>query len=271
MKDDLLKLYERIKPLGLRFNIYAGIVTLTLLILAVGIVLSSMELGRQKRFVKAKESELKVLMRLKPNAPSQERIQFLDKQKKFLVGLGERFGRTDLFWKNMEYKKDDRFEFKEDIYALREALALMAVTHETIVDEEARLPTFEEILPQTEKLPGLFMGLKLSAELHKTLLEGGIKRIAELNFPESEMEDLGEGFERHTNNFYLKAQTNWDRFFEFLSELYDSSHLWEIKNLMLDYKSIPQSDEGLVPDMPLHVEMTLTGTFFGRRIAQDAA
>jgi len=259
--------YRIITPFGSVFRV--GAIAIGILILAetVGIITGLNSLAKTKRFLEAKRHELKTLESLKPNVPSEKRLHFFKEDAKSLSDLSDKIQKKGLFWPKLDYKDAERLEFKEEIFSLREMLRKKAETKKILFEKAAGLGNFDEILPESARLGELSMALALSKELRGQLIESGIARIEELNFPEGKTLAFGSGIERYDYSFILKLNANWASLSGLLSHLSDSGYLWGIERLVIQNKPILGQGTSEVPDAPLYADLVLKGTFFGRKNA----
>lgn len=244
-----------------------GAAALGILILAetVGLVAGLNSFSKTKRFLEAKRLELKTLESLKPNAPGEKRLHYFNEDAKNLSAITEKIQKSNLFWPRLEYKDAERLEFKEEIFSLRESLHKKAETKKVLIEKAAELANSDELLPESGRLAELFMALALSKELRGQLIESGIARVEELNFPEAKRRQFGSGIERYDYSFILKLNANWVALSGLLSHLSASGHLWCIERLVIQNKPILGQGTSEVPDAPLYADLVLKGTFFGRK------
>jgi hypothetical protein len=258
------------KPLGVRFILGAFAASVSAVVLFLALVLVFHEEGKNTRFLEAKRKERRALAHLKPNPPSEERLAFLRSEAARLVKLSGDLAKTEVFWPKPVYSEEERLQFKEDLHAVRKRLEEDAARKKVLFEKEADLEVPGESLPPREKLAELFMALALSEELRSAAVDSGIPRISELNFPEAKKTGLGAGIERYEYVFGMKTNTNWWAVLHFLDALRSSRHLWRIENIIIENEPLLEGGTSPVPDAPLRVEMTLSATYFGRRVSHGS-
>ena len=263
--------YRVLRPLGTRFKIGALVALVLILAEAAGLLVLMTGYSRTKRFIQAKRLELKTIESLKPNPPSEKRLQFVREDAKRLLEFTEKIQTKSLFWPRLDYSDAERLEFKEQIFSLREEISKKAEIKKIIFEKAAELENLDEALPESARLAELFMALTLSRELREQLIGSGIARIEELNFPEAKTESFGGGIERYEYSFALKLNTNWASLSRLLSRFSESRHSWGIEKVVVQNKPILAQGTSEVPDAPLYADLVLKGTFFGRKTSHAAA
>ena len=261
----LTRIYLLVEPLGRNFNLGALIGICGLVILSLSCLFSVWLLGQKTQLLNSKQTTLITWERIKPNPPTAQRLEFFKNEKERFDQLAPRLEASDIFWTRFDYTDAQRLEFKEFLFALKEELARTAAARNVVIEKEAQPPSFENSLPAEDRLPELFMEVKLTEEIEKTLIQSGVARIEKLNFPEARRSEIGQGLERFNFPFELKIDTSWEALLLFLRDLARSNHLWQIDRINLQHRNPKDGKEIILQDAPLEADLVVSGTFFAQR------